>query len=90
MDFSIQESPDSFPDVWSATLPATTNLKSGSKYKLFVVPEENWWAFLGQVGGQLLYKVKLTCVFACMVVSMRTKPSDFCLAARSSQDMGVF
>ena len=39
--------------------------------------------------GQLLYKVKLTCVFACMVVSMRTKPSDFCLAARSSQDLQI-
>ena len=35
-----QESPDAFPDVWSATLPTTANLRNGSKYKLFVVPEE--------------------------------------------------
>ncbi|CAJ1334735.1 unnamed protein product [Effrenium voratum] len=34
-----QES-DLLPDVWSCTLPATTNLKVGSKYKLYVVPEE--------------------------------------------------
>ncbi|CAK9035203.1 unnamed protein product [Durusdinium trenchii] len=34
-----QESPD-LPDVWSATLPSTTKLTVGSKYKLYVVPEE--------------------------------------------------
>lgn len=33
-----QESPD-LPDVWSATLPSTTKLTVGSKYKLYVVPE---------------------------------------------------
>jgi len=35
-----QESPEVLPDVWSVTLPAATKLVKGSKYKLYVVPEE--------------------------------------------------
>ena len=35
-----QESPEVLPDVWSVTLPAATKLAKGSKYKLYVVPEE--------------------------------------------------